>query len=63
LLLEHSFFEHTIFTLGYTNVPDKEHFGVDFFASLHRAKLFHLFYYFFIDYLFFNNYICKQKEK
>jgi hypothetical protein len=33
------FFEHTIFTLGYTNAPDTEHFGSDFFASLHAAKL------------------------
>jgi hypothetical protein len=33
------FFEHTIFTLGYTNAPDTEHFGSDFFASLHVAKL------------------------
>jgi hypothetical protein len=33
------FFEHTIFTLGYTNATDTEHFGSDFFASLHVAKL------------------------
>jgi len=33
------FFEHTTFTLGYTNAPDTEHFGSDIFASLHAAKL------------------------
>jgi len=47
------FFEHTIFSLGYTNEPDTEHFGNDFFASLHKAKLIQFFFNFSLTLYFF----------
>ena len=46
------FFEHTIFTLGYLNEPDTEHFGSDFFASLHVAKLIQFFFNFSLIFCF-----------
>jgi len=55
------FFEHTIFTLGYTNAPDTA-FWECFLCGLARSKINSIFL-FFIDSLFFNNYICKVVQQ